>query len=57
MGEYRDKGGLGAALAHQTVRLPLDLSNYTEGSIADDVQRFVEVQQRRHCEGGRGGGY
>ena len=51
------RGRLWLGLAYQTVRLPLHFSNYAEGSIADDVQRFVEVQQRRHGVGSRGEGY
>jgi len=49
--------GRGEVVAHQTVRLPLHFPNYAEGSVADDVQRFVEVQQRRHVVRSRGGGY
>jgi len=51
------EGRLWLGLAHQTVRLSLHFPNYAEGSITDDVQRFVEVQQRRHGVGSQGGGY
>ena len=40
------------------MRLPLHLlSNYTEGSIADNFRRFVEAEQRRNRARGQGGGY
>ena len=38
---------------YHAVALPTDLTDDAKGAIADDVQRFVRVQRRRHRKGGK----